>query len=118
MPHTPGPWSIAPHPDDAEMLEIVADYSELPEGRKVATWIAELDAGGVDDDLEVLKANADLISAAPDLLAALRAYVDWFGAAHHGDCPADDTCDCRCKPLNDAVNAAILKAEGAADERR
>ena len=56
--------------------------------------------------------NAHLITAAPDLLKALKAYVDWFGAAHQGDCPEDDTCECDCKPLNSLVNAAIRKAEG------
>lgn len=45
------------------------------------------------------------------LTAALRAYVDWFGAAHEGTCPADDTCACSCAGINDAVNAALAPAD-------
>lgn len=47
-----------------------------------------------------------------ELLKALRSYVEWFGAAHEDDCSCDDTCECACKPLNDAVNGAINRAEG------
>jgi len=45
-----------------------------------------------------------------DDIEGLRAYVQWYGAAHQDDCPGDDTCDCICKPLNDAVNAVCQKA--------
>lgn len=47
-----------------------------------------------------------------DLLSALTSVVDQFGPWHDDDCPADDTCDCTAKPVHDAVNAAIRKAEG------
>lgn len=59
---------------------------------------------------EECKANARLMSAAPDLLAALKAYVEWKGPCCTDDCPADDTCSCAGKPVNDMVNAAIAKA--------
>lgn len=80
--HTPTPWAIAPHPDDAELVEIVADYSELPGGRKVAHWIAECDAGCDDGDhaeaIATNIANAQFIVQAVNahdaLLAALREY--------------------------------------------
>jgi len=57
------------------------------------------------------EANARLIAAAPDLLAALKAVTEMFGPWHDDDCPADDTCDCSAKPIHDAVNAAIARAE-------
>src|SRR4030095_9837395 len=40
-------------------------------------------------------------------LEGLKQYVLWHGAAHSGDCPADDTCTCVGKPLNDAVNSIL-----------
>lgn len=52
-----------------------------------------------------------LEGAVDRLTAALRDYVDWFGAAHEGTCPADDTCACSCAGINDAVNAALAPAD-------
>jgi hypothetical protein len=52
-----------------------------------------------------------------ELLAALKALVDWQGVEHQAtagpdgdaeDCPGDDTCEC---PIVAQVNAAIRKAE-------
>lgn len=53
--------------------------------------------------------DAHLIAAAPDLLAALMAVIDWQNIDHEADCPSDDTCTCA---LVKQVNAAIAKAEG------
>lgn len=47
-----------------------------------------------------------------ELLAALKEVVEWHGAVHGQECPADDTCDCIGGDLNRRVNAAIAKAEG------
>jgi hypothetical protein len=64
------------------------------------------------------QADANLIAAAPDLLEALKALVDWQGVEHQAtagpdgaaeDCPGDDTCRC---PIVVQVNAAIARAEG------
>ena len=38
---------------------------------------------------------------------ALEAYVVHNGSLHDDDCPADDTCGCSLKWINDGVNAAI-----------
>jgi hypothetical protein len=58
------------------------------------------------------EANARVIAAAPDLLAALCAYAEWHGpACEHAtrdDCPIDG---CPGRPIDDAVNAAIAKAQ-------
>jgi hypothetical protein len=105
--HTPGPWSVAPYPEGAELLEVVADYSELPGGRKSAHWIAELDAGGIDDDRETNAANARLIAAAPELYKELRHLVGLLEVAElEGELNVPGLAT-----LNGA-RAAIAKAEG------
>lgn len=65
--HTPGPWA-------ATGQDIVAEHlrETLSSGREVRLRIANAkDAGGALD-LETVKANARLIAAAPELLAALK----------------------------------------------
>ena len=46
-----------------------------------------------------------------EMLAAFEKYVEYHGACHEEDCPEDDTCNCAHKPINDAVNAAIRRAQ-------
>ena len=79
--YTPGPWTVdfdsylnvfidaATKPALAECLEGSAEY----EGR-----VGGLLGGGVTAE-ETMRANAQLISAAPDLLEALRDVLDWYG---------------------------------------
>ena len=83
--HTRGPWEIAPAPDDAEMLEVMSDYSEDGLGRKWARWIAQVDADGLDGDHDEMRANARLIAAAPDLLNQLIACRHFLLAYMDGD---------------------------------
>jgi hypothetical protein len=110
--HTPGPWSVAPYPEGAELLEVVADYSELPGGRKSAHWIAELDAGGIDDDRETNAANARLIAAAPELLEALKDASRTLKTCLSA-CNEKRTMGIQAHPcLVCRINAAIAKAEG------
>lgn len=73
---TKGPWDIAPTVEDSELLEIVADYSDLPGGRKSAHWIAELDAGGLDNNIEQMHANAHLIVWLRNNLSALLSLAE------------------------------------------
>lgn len=80
MAHTPGPWSVEPHSDTDEVINVVSEYEVRPDGIKVANWICELDAQldcDVDTDEQLARMNADahLIAAAPDLLAACREFV-------------------------------------------
>jgi len=98
--HTPGPWEV--------------DREQGGGGRFVRdrhrTLIA--DAFHKTVPIDERAANARLIAAAPELLAALKAYVEWFGGAHVHGCPADDTCDCPGAAVNALVNNALAKAEG------
>jgi hypothetical protein len=58
--HTPGPWRVD-----------IADTVKGPNGERVAdAWIHEA--------IEVSEANARLIAAAPDLLAACESLSDWL----------------------------------------
>lgn len=45
-----------------------------------------------------------------NLLSVLQEMATFHGAAHDGDCPEDDTCDCKYKPFNDRVNETIRAA--------
>ena len=99
--HTPGPWHVARQGDPDLPFAVMAGtyYVATP----------HLYVPGSSPE-----ANARLIAAAPDLLEALKAVVYQFGPWHDEICPGDDTCDCGAKPVHDAVNAAIRKAEGRA----
>ena len=97
--HTPGPW-------------IVCGYKNLtvnagPEGRYSEQSTIVLMPGARHEreitsgtQLQEMQANARLIAAAPDLLAALQAVADYWAG---GDVPAD---------IDAAMRAAIAKATG------
>jgi hypothetical protein len=94
MSHTPGPWGL-----DDDTMEIFSNTTGHSTG-----WIAKV--LGNDDNGRPLKsdemtANACLIAAAPELLAALKAIkaVLW-----------SDSEDIR--PVEKMIDAAIAKAEG------
>jgi hypothetical protein len=87
--HTPGPWK-------AEGWENLVVNSA--DGHTMT-----LAAGGNWADLAELKANARLIAAAPDLLAALVAMLN-----RYGDKSAFPMCD-----ASISARAAIAKAKGS-----
>ena len=62
--HTPGPWYVTGD-------NIHAGYT-TPGGDRVDRWVATISAGQNDKPRMVDYANARLIAAAPDLLAALE----------------------------------------------
>lgn len=94
--HTPGPWKLdgAANTND---LDIIA-----PTGR-----ITMLDCEISEVSEDVLTANAHLIAAAPELLAALLAAEEW--AEHIEDDESRVPVDVRL-----AMRAAIAKATGGA----
>ena len=87
--HTPGPWRID------EWGDIVAGLRDIAETAHI--W----NDGGDDTLPEMRRANARLIAAAPDLLAACKALLD----AIEGDSIA------YWHPIWDDVRAAIAAAE-------
>lgn len=114
-PHTPGPWAA----DDLSLhVTTVGDpYGYGPMMiANVRGWghLTGRGACSLDDDaaIAIQQANARLMAAAPELLAALKEVVIEYGPWHEVGCPCDDTCDCTGKPIHDRINAAIRKAEG------
>ena len=84
--HTPGPWWVG-DVDDFDGIAILYDEERVP--------VANVPEGYSDRNAQ---ANADLIAAAPDLLAALKPFAE-----HPNDWTVDTV---------GAAIAAIVKAEG------
>jgi len=73
--HTPGPWELE-HCRNDDGSKFITINGQGPHG----AWIADIQAGNVNGNpanvTEIHLANARLISAAPELLAALRLIAD------------------------------------------
>ncbi len=94
--HTPGPWTTEPTTDHAAAVRVMDEQEvtvALCYQQPGDTWTAE--------------ANAALIAAAPELLAALAALVTYDTA--DAEPPAPDT---REYEILKAARLAIAKAEG------
>ncbi len=94
--HTPGPWSS--YSDDPPEVHNPTIHVEAPDWGDVATL-----GGG---PLEIRQANAYLIAAAPELLAALRGMLDaWVKLGN--DSPSMPGFE---KTIAEVARAAIAKA--------
>jgi len=100
MKHTPAPWEIQRHDIGPYYGNVVGHYTE----RKIRTITIQLKYG-TDEENE---ANAQLISAAPDLLEALIMVRD-----ADNDCRADGLEAMPPAPRH-RIDKAIAKAEGKA----
>jgi hypothetical protein len=116
--HTPGPWTYAVKNNHRETGSVHYDIeapasAKYPKGRLIA-WLAGGLAEAMHDKDERLKllrdpeieADARLIAAAPEMLEALRAVVEW-NRRIGGFCEPEDERD-----VLGPVLAAIAKAEG------
>jgi len=93
--HTPGPWKVGIIPDTENV------FVEASDGLIVC------EVGGFVIGKEQAQTNAHLISAAPDLLDALKdvmAWIDNWDPSFTDDDEWDDT--------DNKVDVAIAKAEG------
>lgn len=94
--HTPGPWTVS-----YQTPFLVVDSAHV-----VIASASGVSSGGASDvsGFEQAKANARLIAAAPELLAALKRAASWIKSEAEGN---DEM------PLVFVVaEAAIAKAEG------
>lgn len=95
--YTAGPWEIAQY-EDRKGFSISAE---------AAGCIAERWYASEHEDVPIL-ANARLISAAPELLEALKGVLPYMEAAEDAGLSGDEGCHW---PV-EIVRAAIRKAEG------
>ena len=100
--HTPGPWSL-------DLENIGADIKnhvtvDAPSHGSLANVVWVMDDDVLEDkNSPECEANARLITAAPDLLAALKVLQIWCGLDEKSD-----------TWINSGARAAIAKAEGGA----
>lgn len=87
--HTPGPWEMATVPTTVGSCHKIGPFpSGGQSGKTYACVYADGCRIGVDDNIPnavELRANARLIAAAPDLLAALRDIADMTNGARAGE---------------------------------
>ncbi len=94
MRHTPGPWEFTTTSGGQILIR-----SPLDSDTRTPGYFAEVRR--FTPDQNTLIANASLIAAAPDLLEACRAALDW--TALDGDGISD--------PVRSEIKRAIKKAE-------
>lgn len=97
--HTPGPWNVE------KCRYGFAVYASKTGDAVVKTEDAEGRYGAIDNG-----ADARLIAAAPELLAALEGMEKWASSIHDGYPPS--TASIAAAPYREAARAAIAKATG------
>ena len=96
--HTPGPWTVEEYGDE--------DAPALVIHKNTETRVCFMATPGSHGDPAKIEADAHLIAAAPELLAALKQLV-----ADYQDVP--DPTDEDGQAVFDTARAAIAKAEGS-----
>ena len=99
--HTPGPWQHGDL-DDGDTIYVF--------GRGEDTLVCEVN--DTDLDADEAEGNARLIAAAPELLAACKAAVEYAETCR--DIPEFSSGYCIGTDHLEAIKAAIAKAEGGA----
>ena len=97
--HTPGPWYVVGLPWDNGGC-VVANADDPHCGELICTTDDRAWYDHTDEDEERWRADARLIAAAPDLLAACEAALLWLEAWSEGDESAE------------ILRSAIAKAKG------
>lgn len=106
MPHTPGPWKVWPSPrvfvEGGGLLANPNLAVAQETGGALIAFVGE----GVGELEEA--ANASLIAAGPDLLAALREADDFIAAEY--ETLTTGYVDSEAKPVLDQIRVALAKA--------
>lgn len=103
--HTPGPWSVSRTTGIG--IESVSQCDKASNAAAVASCWPFMWMSG-EDSVATMLANARLIAAAPDLLSALRGFLEMYVAmVNSGDC---GNWDAETEPQVIAARAAIAKA--------
>lgn len=104
--HTPGPWH--------RNIKPASKYTCVFAGRN--THVAYVATGGLSED--EIEANCNLVTAAPDMLEALKAVKDWMLEEEHlagkvfGSVPFNYKTTMHKPVVFQKILAAIAKAEG------
>lgn len=80
--HTPGPWQLLPEEVDKPYIRVRG--TRLGTRYKVANVPTPVHEGAHPREVDETRANARLIAAAPEMLAALHACADWIAAGPEG----------------------------------
>lgn len=102
MKHTPGPWEVRP-----DRYEPQRGWREIHAGRKAVVRVDSFDrrSGGETEThcgVWISEENAQLIAAAPRMLAALQRFERWDTDPHATEADAAD--------LRQEIHAAIAEA--------
>ena len=103
--YTPGPWAVAEKRDG---LQIIRNHEQIPIGSVISKQLEKQDRGF---------ANARLIAAAPELLAALQAIANdgerWLNSEDTASDFHGMSAEDLLRSITDTAQAAIHKAEGS-----
>jgi hypothetical protein len=111
MTHTPGPWRV--RPSSSTKSEIIGNGAQILSG---SLHVASVSTKA-DKPIYQKVADARLIAAAPDLLAALLELNNWSDhLAHCNRTVGIAKCNCGLAEVDRKVEAAILKATSSSSE--
>lgn len=113
LKHTPAPWTRRTHRRDGARhggFWIDGPSEDRRSLVKVTCYSRRTSAGYAEEDMAESEANACLIEAAPDLLAACEAVVAAVDDAHWMSRLTAD----QVRSMTDACRGAIKKAKGGA----
>ena len=102
----------APEPKICESCEMAIERGEYKHHSNREVCVNRLETMLEECRQKLAEAERERDLAVADnaaLLAAMKPYIECHGPCHESECPCDDTCDCRFKSVNDAVNAAFAQ---------